>query len=210
MATIKTLLGVAIMFSVGFGAPMHGNYSAGVSCSTDSGANCLCPPGTDYSQSVTWAVVGAPISDVRALMNDFHKPAWRGSLPHATKGPNNAPGRSQRTSTYKTLQGTFNFTEILTKQDVLLDGSFVQVLEYLEAVGNTTGNPWGGYWITITGDYVFGDETMIGWATYLCSRGVVNDWAKLHEASFNNVINLLEPKITGTNVAPFSLPPAFS
>ena len=54
------------------------------------------------------------------------------------------------------------------------DGSFVQKLEYLEAVGNTTGNPWGGYWITITGDYVFGDETMIGWATYLCSSGVVN------------------------------------
>src|SRR5690242_20632728 len=120
------------------------------------------------------------------------KPAWRGSLPYATDGPNNLPGRSQRTSTYRTLKGTFNLTEIvstncssallvesiltitafqLTKRQVKHDGSFIQKLEYLGAVGNTTGNPWGGYWITISGDYIFGDETLIEWSTYLCSRG---------------------------------------
>ncbi|EOA91547.1 uncharacterized protein SETTUDRAFT_133214 [Exserohilum turcica Et28A] len=198
------------MFGNVFGTPVHSDYSSGAKCATNSGSNCVCPLGTDYSESATWAVVGAPVSDVEALMNDFHKPAWRGSLPYKTEGPNNRPGMSKRTSTYKTLLGIFNFTEILTKWEKKPNGSFIQKLEYLEAVGNLTSNPWGGYWITITGDYVFGDQTLIQWSTYLCSRGVVNDWAKLHEASFRNVIDILRPKTTGFNVAPFSVPPAFS
>ncbi|PVH95136.1 hypothetical protein DM02DRAFT_660431 [Periconia macrospinosa] len=210
MTIIGTLFNLMLLLNCAFGAPAPGNHSSATRCATNSGANCVCPCGTDYSESVTWAVVGAPVSDVQSLMNDFHNPAWRGSLPYMTKGPNNFPGRSQRTSTYKTLQGTFNFTEILTHREVKPDGSFIQKLEYLEAVGNSTGNPSGGYWITISGDYIFGDETLIRWSTYLCSRGVINDWAKLHEASFKNVINVLRPKTTGKNVAPFSVPPAFS
>ncbi|KAH7094615.1 hypothetical protein FB567DRAFT_510595 [Paraphoma chrysanthemicola] len=210
MTITSTLLSLLVVLGGALGASAHTNRTTGIPCSTNSGADCVCAPGLDYSESVTWAVIGAPVEDVAIVMNDFQKPAWRGSLPYATDGPNNVPGRSQRTSTYRTLKGTFNLTEILTKRQVKHDGSFIQKLEYLGAVGNTTGNPWGGYWITISGDYIFGDETLIEWSTYLCSRGVVNDWAKSHEASFKNVIDLLKDKTTGNTVAPFSVPKAFS
>lgn len=249
MVVTGTLFGLALLFSGAFaiptrdnshggppqGNPMKGN-STGIPCSTNSGANCVCPAGLDYAESVTWVVVGTHVSNVAELMNDFQAPAWRGSSPYAVEGPNNRPGVSKRTSTYKTLMGTFNFTEVLTSRSIKRDGSFVQKLEYAGAVGNSTGNPWetpsgpGGYWITIGADYIFGDSTMVYWATYLCSRGVVNgksalaasassdkanlvmcaDWAKLHEASFNNVTNVLKPKTIGINYAPFSIPPKFS
>ena len=64
------LFSLLLLFGNVFGAPFHSNYSSGAQCATNSGANCVCPSGTDYSESATWAVVGAPISDVEALMND--------------------------------------------------------------------------------------------------------------------------------------------
>ncbi|KAL6170645.1 hypothetical protein ACJQWK_03617 [Exserohilum turcicum] len=127
MVITSTLLSLALMFGNVFGTPVHSDYSSGAKCATNSGSNCVCPLGTDYSESATWAVVGAPVSDVEALMNDC---------------PNNRPGMSKRTSTYKTLLGIFNFTEILTKWEKKPNGSFIQKLEYLEAVGNLTSNPW--------------------------------------------------------------------
>lgn len=48
---------------------MKGN-STGIPCSTNSGANCVCPAGLDYAESVTWTVVGTHVSNVAELMND--------------------------------------------------------------------------------------------------------------------------------------------
>ncbi|KAJ0130887.1 hypothetical protein HZ326_26014 [Fusarium oxysporum f. sp. albedinis] len=66
----------------------------------------------------------------------------------------------------------------LTDQRVQSDGSFIQKFEYLSTIPgsnkNGTQTPWGGYWITITADHIFGNETLIRWSTYLCSRGYVN------------------------------------
>lgn len=70
MTITGTLFGLMLLFGNAFGAPAHGNYSSGTRCATNSGANCICPSGTDYSESVTWAVVGAPVSEVETLMND--------------------------------------------------------------------------------------------------------------------------------------------
>lgn len=40
---------------------------------------------------------------------------WRGSVPYETLGPNNHPGKSVRVTTFKTLQGIFNFSEIVRR-----------------------------------------------------------------------------------------------
>ncbi|KAM5527826.1 hypothetical protein FOXYSP1_19699 [Fusarium oxysporum f. sp. phaseoli] len=165
-------------------------------CSTYSRTPCICPAGTEYAQSASWAVVGANAKDVEELMNDCRfcptgtagteleltlrdfECGWRGSVPYETLGPNNHPGKSVRVTTFKTLQGMFNFSEILTDQRVQSDGSFIQKFEYLSTIPgsnkNGTQTPWGGYWITITADHIFGNETLIRWSTYLCSRGYVN------------------------------------
>ncbi|KAF6514290.1 hypothetical protein HZS61_006546 [Fusarium oxysporum f. sp. conglutinans] len=129
-------------------------------CSTYSRTPCICPAGTEYAQSASWAVVGANAKDVEELMNDYFECGWRGSVPYETLGPNNHPGKS------------------LTDQRVQSDGSFIQKFEYLSTIPgsnkNGTQTPWGGYWITITADHIFGNETLIRWSTYLCSRGYVN------------------------------------
>ncbi|KID93763.1 hypothetical protein MAJ_10274, partial [Metarhizium majus ARSEF 297] len=180
-------------------------------CSTYSRTPCICPEGTEYSQSASWAVVGTSAKHVEELMSDYYECGWRGSVPYATVGPNNSPGESVRMSTFKTLQGIFNFSEILTDQRIQRDGSFIQKFEYKSTIPgsnkNGTETPWGGYWVTITGDHIFENETLIRWSTYLCSRGYVNDFNKLHENAFNNIINKLkgEGKVDGTNVAAFSI-----
>ncbi|EXL66647.1 hypothetical protein FOPG_17199 [Fusarium oxysporum f. sp. conglutinans race 2 54008] len=180
-------------------------------CSTYSRTPCICPAGTEYAQSASWAVVGANAKDVEELMNDYFECGWRGSVPYETLGPNNHPGKSVRVTTFKTLQGIFNFSEILTDQRVQSDGSFIQKFEYLSTIPgsnkNGTQTPWGGYWITITADHIFGNETLIRWSTYLCSRGYVNDFNKFHEIAFNGAINTLQSKgkVNGINVAAFSI-----
>jgi len=39
-------------------------------CSADSGTPCSCPTGTEYQQSVTFAVIGALGTDVKDLLTD--------------------------------------------------------------------------------------------------------------------------------------------
>jgi hypothetical protein len=78
MTVIGNLLGLVLLFGSALSAPTQGNYTSGTPCATNSGADCVCPPGTTYDESVTWAVVGAPVSDVEALMNDC-KPSIIGS-----------------------------------------------------------------------------------------------------------------------------------
>lgn len=92
-------------------------------CSDKSITPCSCPAGTDYSQSVTFAVIGAAAKDVRALIADckaarptsllsiadpygtVYKCAWLGVVPYAFEGPDNTPGVSIRTSRLPTLVG---------------------------------------------------------------------------------------------------------
>ena len=100
-------------------------------CSSTSTTPCTCPSGTQYEQSVTFAVIGAAAKDVKALTSDclstkqylihmertlthtivVYKIAWLGVEPFATKGPNNTPGVSLRSVHLPTLVGTYNITE---------------------------------------------------------------------------------------------------
>jgi hypothetical protein len=71
----------------------------------------------------------------------------------------------------------------LTDQIIQDNGSFIQKFEYFpvdkecsdqnSASVETPFSGGGGYWITIAGDYIFGNETLIRWSTYICSKGFV-------------------------------------
>lgn len=39
-------------------------------CSAKSPTPCVCPKGTDYTESSTFSIIGAEIADVEALLND--------------------------------------------------------------------------------------------------------------------------------------------
>jgi hypothetical protein len=97
MTITGTLFGLMLLFGSAFGAPAQGNHSSGTRCATNSGANCVCPSGTDYSESVTWAVVGAPVSDVETLMNDC-KSRFIGILFDTETSGQNTDNSTQSTS----------------------------------------------------------------------------------------------------------------
>lgn len=104
-------------------------------CSGTSTTPCNCPAGTTYAQSVTFAVIGAAATDVKALISDcssapspllfslgewweetltdisvVFNTSWLGLLPLSTQGPDNQRG-STRTSNLPTTVGTYAFTD---------------------------------------------------------------------------------------------------
>lgn len=180
-------------------------------CSTNSITPCACPNGTQYSQSVTFAVIGAAAADIKVLTSDFFNPAWFGFVPFATKGPNNTPGVSERTSHLPTLVGTYDVTELLTELRHKPDGSFIQKFELLAStipIEYHSGNgSFGGYWVTIESKSIFKYETAFRWSVYACETVHALNYAKFFQNALHTVTSVLQPegKIVGTSVAPFSI-----
>ncbi|KAI1075198.1 hypothetical protein F5B20DRAFT_561053 [Whalleya microplaca] len=180
-------------------------------CSSRSTSPCKCPTGTNYSECVTFAVIGAPAKDIEHLVNDFFQCAWLGVVPYATRGPDNRPGQSIRSAPLYTSVGTYGISELLTEYHVDIDGSFLQKFEQLPStvpVKYKSGNgSFSGYWVSIEGTSIFQNETRITWSDYACDTGRVRDFAAFHESAINNATNVLKTqgKIMGTNIVPYSI-----
>lgn len=144
-------------------------------CSAKSLLPCACPQGTTYRESVTFSVVGAAAKDVKDVISSYFKPSWLGVTPHSTIGTDNVVG-AIRTSKLRTLVGTYDITELLTKYDEdPKSGSFVQKFEQEESTvpvlyHDGTGE-FGGYWVTLAAEYIFQYETAITWSVYACEIG---------------------------------------
>ena len=100
-------------------------------CSSTSTTPCACPPGTEYEESVTFVVIGAAATDVKAQISDClsatqyilqkeqllthtivdYNISWTGMVVFPTDIPNNTPGVSLRSVALPTLVGTYNITE---------------------------------------------------------------------------------------------------
>ncbi|KAI0016043.1 hypothetical protein F4780DRAFT_783609 [Xylariomycetidae sp. FL0641] len=145
------------------------------SCSQDSSTPCRCPAGTEYAESVTVSVIGAPAKDVGAIVNNFFDMSWFGVTPYATSGPENTPGKSTRSATGMTDVGTYNFTELLDELRIEPDGSFEQRFEQLPSsvpVEYDSGNgSFSGAWVHLEGTAIYQNETRMTWGVHVCQTG---------------------------------------
>ncbi|KAI1167938.1 hypothetical protein F5B18DRAFT_647165 [Nemania serpens] len=162
-------------------------------CSSISGTPCRCPAGTDYSESVTTALIGATASNVGFLTNDFFNPVWTGVEPWTLQGPDNFPGLSIRDLNLSTSIGSYVFSQRLTFRLVLPDGSFEQKYEQRGIVPYRSGNgSFSGNWATLKGDRIFENETLVQFSNYGCNTGHPFDSAAFHESSLTNATTILE------------------
>ncbi|KAI1121808.1 hypothetical protein F5Y10DRAFT_288056 [Nemania abortiva] len=184
-------------------------YNVLPQCSSKASTPCQCPVGTQYLECVTVGVIGAHISDVGSLMNDFYNISWQlGAKPYKTKGPDNEVG-SVRSVRYPLVPtGIEDVDERLVARRVAPDGSFTMAFEQVQAsipYPNGTG-VFAGWWGSISGIAATGDETIVTWTNWACETAHIRNFAGFHEISFKNATDILaaQGKVRGTNVSPSS------
>ncbi|KAI0099156.1 hypothetical protein GGR51DRAFT_536418 [Nemania sp. FL0031] len=185
------------------------SYDTLPQCSSKTSIPCRCPAGTQYLECVTIGAIGAHISDVEGLMNDFYNISWQlGAKPYKTKGPDNTVG-SIRSVRYPLVpDGIEDVDERLVARRVAPDGSFTMAFEQVQAsipYPNGTG-VFAGWWGSISGIAATGDETIVTWTNWACETAHIRNFAGFHEISFKNATDILtaEGKVHGTNVSPSS------
>ncbi|KAI1116148.1 hypothetical protein F5Y14DRAFT_449326 [Nemania sp. NC0429] len=162
-------------------------------CSSLSGTPCRCPVGTDYSESTTTAIIGASANNVGFVTNDFFNPSWTGVELYMLQGPDNFPGLSIRDLNVSTSVGSYVFSQRLTFRLVLPDGSFEQRYEQRGIVPYRSGNgSFSGDWVSLKGERVFENETLVLFSSYSCTTGHPFDIAAFHESSLSNATTILE------------------
>ncbi|KAL8687718.1 MAG: hypothetical protein Q9218_006190 [Villophora microphyllina] len=176
-------------------------------CSTNSGTPCSCPSGSEYAESVTFAVIGAAAKDVTALTSDFFYTAWLGLVPYANSGPDNKVG-STRSSTLYTAEGVYNITEELTKRSLLPNGAFIQRFELLKSTlpveYSGKNGSFDGYWITFQTESVFQYETAVVSSVYSCATGHPLDFGAFMRSAWGNATDVLtkQGKAPGQSIKP--------
>ncbi|RWA08731.1 hypothetical protein EKO27_g6364 [Xylaria grammica] len=162
-------------------------------CSAISGTPCICPEGTELSESSTVENFGASASDVGHLLNDFSNPAWTGNDPLTLEGPNNVPILSLRERNLSTLVGNYLFKERLTFwYESPFDGSFEQRFEQKGFVPYHSGNgSFGGLWTTLKGDRIFENQTLVQTIVYACQTGHPMNFAAYYGNALTNATNIL-------------------
>ncbi|KAI9720522.1 MAG: hypothetical protein M1835_004030, partial [Candelina submexicana] len=90
-------------------------------------------------------------------------------------------------------------------------GSFVQKFEQEDKTvpvlyHNGTGE-FGGYWVTLSAQYIFQYETAITWSVYACETGYPRNFAHFHEEALKNATDILTKadKVKGKNVDSYSV-----
>ncbi|KAI3336487.1 hypothetical protein HD806DRAFT_542375 [Xylariaceae sp. AK1471] len=176
-------------------------------CSTISGTPCRCPIGTDYSESVSTAIIGATATDVGHLTNNFFNPLWAGIEPYSVQGPDNFPGLSIRDSNISTAVGVYGISERLTFRFIFPDGSFEQKFEQRGTIPYYSGNgSFSGHWVTLKGDRIFENQTLVRFSNYACNTGHPIDFATFHENALINATSILTASgvIGGISTEPIS------
>ncbi|KAI1426179.1 hypothetical protein F5Y12DRAFT_713420 [Xylaria sp. FL1777] len=176
-------------------------------CSSLSGTPCTCPFGTDYSESVTIALIGAPASSVGFVTDDFFDPVWEGIEPWMVQGPDNIPILSIRDVNISTAVGVYTFRQLLTFRLEFPDGSFEQRYEQKGVVPYYSGNgSFSGLWVTLKGDRIFENQTLVRYSSYSCATGHPENFAEFRENALNNVTNILRAinVVRGVSTSPIS------
>ncbi|KAJ8130015.1 hypothetical protein O1611_g3616 [Lasiodiplodia mahajangana] len=176
-------------------------------CSSISGTPCRCPYGTDYSETVTTAIVGASAGDVGSVTGDFFNPAWLGLDLISVQGPDNFPALSIRNVNMTTSIGTYTFSDRLVFRFLYPDGSFEQRYEQIGIASyRYTNGSFSGYWVTLKGDRIFENETLLRLSNYACQTERPIDYIAFQEMALSNVTSILTARgvATGLSTTPAS------
>ncbi|KAI0448091.1 hypothetical protein F4803DRAFT_558349 [Xylaria telfairii] len=201
------LVPVLFIASLASAAPPGLFFPFKLPCSSISGTPCICPPNTQYNESTTMSYVGATASDVESIVNDYFNVGWAGFDLVMVQGPDNFPGLSIRDLNMNTAVGTYTFSERLILRFVNPDGSFEQRSEQREIIPYRSGNgTFSGHWVTLKGDRIFENETLVRVTRYFCQTGHPIDFAGFDQLALSNVTNILAAagKINGISSDPAS------
>ncbi|TGJ79839.1 hypothetical protein E0Z10_g8925 [Xylaria hypoxylon] len=200
---------IATLFTASLATFALGAPAILLPCSALSGTPCICPYGSEYSESSTYINIGAPASDAGVLLNDFTNPAWTGDDPLALQGPPNIPLLSLRDRNLSTSVGYYVFRERLTyRYDSIFDGSFEQRFEQKGSIPYHSGNgSFRGLWTTLRGDRIFQNQTLVQTTVFACQTGHPIDFAAYYENALSNATDILAAvgMIRGISTGPVSV-----
>ncbi|KAI0449064.1 hypothetical protein F5B21DRAFT_509550 [Xylaria acuta] len=178
---------------------------------------CICPNGTIFQTSSTYAVLRAKTRDVTGIISNFTNTAWMGTSPVSVGGNSTHPVRS--------LQGEVDGAVIVT-QEILTEyvdysgGAYLEnkrpregFFERFELigtpityVGDNGPGLLAGAWDTIDVRKISEGETLWIWGIYACMSAALN-FGQIHRFAINNTSSVLEEagKLRGETIGPFSI-----
>ncbi|MCJ1312672.1 hypothetical protein MMC25_006348 [Agyrium rufum] len=167
---------------------------------------CVCPHGTDYQFSKTYAVLGVSAKDFYRYTADFYDVAWQGITNITKNGPDNQVGTT-RTYVAPTSVGTLTFTEKLDSFQSRPDGSYVaRISQGTIPIEYDTGNgSFSGYWITFDAQAVAPRETWLDWSIYACFTGTPFDFGEQHNYVLSNLLASMKKAglVKGNTTGPY-------
>ncbi|KAL8785989.1 MAG: hypothetical protein Q9195_008400, partial [Heterodermia aff. obscurata] len=175
--------------------------STGESCPSDSVSRfnpCLCPYGTGFQYSTTWATLGVNAKDFSNYTSSFYNLAWIGATNLTRNGIDQGPDKTvgtTRTFDKPTSVGVLTFTEKLDSFQTLQDGSYIMRFSLFNvpvAYKKGKEGSFAGYWVTLDAQWAGKWETVVRWDVSACLTGTPFDFAKLHVDALDNLLKAMD------------------
>ncbi|CAF9938975.1 MAG: hypothetical protein HETSPECPRED_001443 [Heterodermia speciosa] len=204
---------LTLLNGLGLAASTVAQISTGQACPADSVSRfeaCVCPYGTEFQYSTTWAILGVNAKDFSKYTSSFYNLAWIGATNLTRNGIDHGPDKkvgTTRTFNQPTSVGTLTFTEKLDSFQTLPDGSYVMRFSLFNVpVEYKTGKgSFGGYWVTLDAEYAGKGETVVKWDVYACLTDTPFNFAKLHIDALNGILKVLDRAglVKGNSTGPY-------
>ncbi|CAF9921508.1 MAG: hypothetical protein HETSPECPRED_004570 [Heterodermia speciosa] len=192
-----------------FAATTVAQSSTGQACPANSVSRfepCICPYGTDFQYSTTWAILGVSAKDFSTYTSSFYDIAWQGVTNLTRNGPDKTVGAT-RTYQAPTSVGTLTFTEKLDSFQTLPDGSYIaRFSQFNVPLEYGTGNgTFSGYWITFDAEYTAEYETALKWDIYACFTGTPFNFGVVHVNALNALLKVMDTAglVKGNTTGPY-------
>ncbi|KAI1120264.1 hypothetical protein F5Y10DRAFT_273241 [Nemania abortiva] len=180
---------------------------------------CVCPKGTVFQSSTSYATVYADTGDLTELISNFTNTAWFGTSPTKIFG-----GRSMHPT--RLLIGDVDGVPVPTKEQLMVftdysgksdqskttrfeDGFFMkfQVIDTpIKYNGNSGPGIIAGSWDTMDVRRIGEQETMWVWSIYVCFSSAF-PFYEFHESAMKNISTTLgsQGKLSRDTLGPFSV-----
>ncbi|KAI0447483.1 hypothetical protein F4803DRAFT_324897 [Xylaria telfairii] len=180
--------------------------------------SCVCPSGTVFQSSTSYATVYADTGDLTELISNFTNTAWFGTSPTSISGDAKNPVRlligDVEGVPVPTNEKLTVFTDYSGKSDqsrtTRFNDGFFMKFEVVDTpityYGNTGRGIIAGSWDTMDVRRIGKKETMWVWSIYACfSSGF--PFNEFHESAMNNITSTLkrQGKLSKPTLGPFSV-----
>ncbi|MCJ1348075.1 hypothetical protein MMC31_006306 [Peltigera leucophlebia] len=200
---------LTLLSGLAFATSIAAQTSTGQACSAipvSRFESCICPYGTDYLYSATYAILGVNAKVFNTYTSSFYDLGWQGVTNLTRSGPDKTVG-SSRIFTAPTSVGTLTFSEKLDSFQTLSDGSYIsRFSQFKVPVEYTIGKgSFSGYWITFEAQYAAEYETALTWTIYGCSTGFPFNFGKAHIKTLNDLLVVLDKAglVKGNTTGPY-------